>query len=167
MYLFASNLLYGDRKPIYISKFQKKHGGDGKRGPLAPFPFLAPWPYRPPAIETPLRPVPAGPLISWPKNASFSESHPERAAPLSHRDDKRRHAIGSHSTFALHLSHDLASCNLFSSCCFVDTSIKFALKEMYCTTTAAFALLRSSSALSVMRQRKGCGVVGVVCRPWG
>jgi len=31
-----------------------------------------PWPARPPAIETPPRPVPAGPLISWPKNASCS-----------------------------------------------------------------------------------------------
>ena len=41
-----------------------KHGGDGKRWPLTPFPFLAPWPSRPPAIETPPRPVPAGPLIS-------------------------------------------------------------------------------------------------------
>jgi len=41
-------------------------------GPSSPFPFLAPWPFRPPAIETPPRPVPAGPPISWPKNALCS-----------------------------------------------------------------------------------------------
>jgi len=68
-----------------ISKFQTKHhdGGDGKRWPLTPFPFLAPWPSRPPAIETPSRPVPAGPLISWPKNASCSLIPPtaSRASP--------------------------------------------------------------------------------------
>jgi len=42
----------------------KKHGGDGKRWPFTPSPFLAPWPSSPPAIETPPRPVSAGPLIS-------------------------------------------------------------------------------------------------------
>ena len=46
------------------ANFEQKHGGDGKRWPLTPFPFLAPWPPRPPAIENPPRPVPAGPLIS-------------------------------------------------------------------------------------------------------
>jgi len=34
---------------------------------LTPFPFLALWPSRPPAIETPPRSVPAGPLISLPR----------------------------------------------------------------------------------------------------
>ena len=37
---------------------------DGKRWPLTPSSFLALWPSRPPPIETPPRPVPAGPLIS-------------------------------------------------------------------------------------------------------
>jgi len=37
--------------PICLSRF-------------TPFPFLALWPSRPPAIETPPRPVAAGPLIS-------------------------------------------------------------------------------------------------------
>jgi len=39
-------------------------------------PFLALWPSRPPAIETLPRPVPAGPLISWPRNASCSRILP-------------------------------------------------------------------------------------------
>ena len=58
--MFANNLPHRDKKLKYISRF----GGDGKRWPLTPFPFLAPWPSRPPVIETPPRPVPAGPLIS-------------------------------------------------------------------------------------------------------
>ena len=62
-HLFFSNLPYRGRKPKCISK-PKKSGGDGKRWPLIPLPFLVPWPYRHPAIETPPRPVPAGPLIS-------------------------------------------------------------------------------------------------------
>jgi len=77
--MFASNLSHRDRKPKYLSKFWTKNGGDGKRWPLTLFPFLAPWPSssRPPAIETPPRPVPAGPrLISWPKNASCSRIPP-------------------------------------------------------------------------------------------
>jgi len=44
---------------------------------FTPFPFLAPWPSRPPAIETPPRPVPAGPLISCPRNASCSRILPQ------------------------------------------------------------------------------------------
>jgi len=81
-WMFASNLAHRDRKPKYISKFWTKHGGDGKQWPLTPFPFLAPWPSRRPAIETPPRPVPAGPLISWPKNASCSRI-PPRASQTS------------------------------------------------------------------------------------
>jgi len=91
--MFASNLSHRDRKPKYISKFWTKLGGDGKRWPLNPFPFLAPWPSRPPAIETPPRPVPAGPLISWPKNASCSQI-PPRASRASH--PPRRWAMTRH-----------------------------------------------------------------------
>jgi len=47
-----------------------------------PIPFLAPWPSSPPAIETLPRPVPAGSLISWPKNASCSRI-PPRASRAS------------------------------------------------------------------------------------
>jgi len=83
--MFASNLSHPDGKPKYASKvFQwTKHGGDGKRW----LPFLAPWPgSRPQAIETPPRPVPAGPLISWPKNASCSRIPPQASrASLSRR----------------------------------------------------------------------------------
>ena len=56
-WMFASNLSHRDRKPKYISKFWAKHGGDGKRWPLTPFPFLAPSSSRPPAIETVVLPV--------------------------------------------------------------------------------------------------------------
>jgi len=49
---------------------------------FTPFPFLAPWPSRPPAIETPPHSVPAGPLISLPRNASCSRI-PPRASRVS------------------------------------------------------------------------------------
>ena len=52
------------QKAEILKQILNKHGGDSKRWPLTPFPFLAPWPSRPPAIETPPRSVPAGPLIS-------------------------------------------------------------------------------------------------------
>jgi len=84
--MFASNLSHRDRKPKYRRKFYTKHGGDGKRCFLTPFPFLAPWPSRPLAIETPLRPVPVRSLISWPKNASCSRTPPhENCASLPPR----------------------------------------------------------------------------------
>jgi len=44
------------------------------------------------------------------------ESQPERAAPLSRRDNERCHAIGSHSALALRLH--LAAYNTSSSCRF-------------------------------------------------
>jgi len=49
---------------------------------FTPFPFLALWPSRPPAIETPPRSVSAGPLISLPRNASCSRI-PPRASRTS------------------------------------------------------------------------------------
>ena len=49
---------------------RNKYGGDGKRRSLTLCPFPTPWPCCPPAIETPPRPVPTGPLISWPENSS-------------------------------------------------------------------------------------------------
>ena len=57
-------------------KFSKKTGGDGKRQPLTPSPFPAPWTCRSPSIETPTHPVPVGPLITWPENASCSRIPP-------------------------------------------------------------------------------------------
>ena len=48
--MFASNHPKRDRKPKYISKIWTKHGSGSKRWPLTPFPFLAPWPCRPPAM---------------------------------------------------------------------------------------------------------------------
>ena len=41
---------------------------------------------------------------------------PKQAAPLYHRDDERRHAVGSNSALALRLY--LAACNPSSSCHF-------------------------------------------------
>jgi len=37
---------------------KKKHGSDGKRWPLTPFPFLAPWPSRPPSHRDAATPSP-------------------------------------------------------------------------------------------------------------
>jgi len=51
-----------------------------------------------------------------PRTHHVLKFHPEQAAPLSRRDDERRHAFGSHSTRALRLY--LAACNPFSSCRF-------------------------------------------------
>jgi len=94
-WMFASNLSHRERKPKCISKFWTKHGGDGKRWPLNPSPFLAPWPSQPPAIETPPRPVPAGPLFSWPKNASCSRNPPwaSHASLLPRRWAMTRHLL--------------------------------------------------------------------------
>ena len=53
-----------------------------------------------------------------PRTHNVFESHPEQAAPLSRREDEKRHAVGSHSALALRLSDDLAVCNPSSSCRF-------------------------------------------------
>ena len=42
-----------------------------------------------------------GPSFHDPRTHHVLESHPEQAAPLSRRDDERRHAVGSHSVLAL------------------------------------------------------------------
>ena len=109
--MFANNLSHRDRKPKYISKFWTKHAGDGKRRPLTLFSFLAPWLSRPPAIETPPRPVPAGPLIPWPKNASCSQIPPRAShatLPPRRWATTRCPIVGSHSALALRLH--LAAC---------------------------------------------------------
>jgi len=80
--MFTSNLSHRDRMPKYISNLWTKHGSDGKRWPLTPFPFLVTQPSRSPAFETPPRPVPAGFLVPWPKNASCSRI-PPRASRTS------------------------------------------------------------------------------------
>ena len=60
-----------------------------------------------------------GPSFHDPRTHHVFKSHHERrqSAPLSRHDDERRHAIGSHSTLALHLY--LAACNSSSICCFL------------------------------------------------
>ena len=55
-----------------------------------------------------------GPSFHDPRTHHVLESHPKQAAPLSLRDDERRHADGSHSALALRLY--LAACNSSSSC---------------------------------------------------
>jgi len=57
-----------------------------------------------------------GPSFRDPRAHHVLESHPEQAAPLSRRDDERRHVVGSHSAIALRLC--LAACNPSSSCRF-------------------------------------------------
>jgi len=62
---------------------------------LTLIPLLAPWIHRPPAMETPPRLVPAGPLISChdPRTLHVIEPHLERAVPLSRRDGEWRHVV--------------------------------------------------------------------------
>jgi len=55
-----------------------------------------------------------GPSFHDPRTHHVLESHLEQAAPLSHRDDERCHAIGSHSVLPLRLH--LAACSPSSSC---------------------------------------------------
>jgi len=57
-----------------------------------------------------------GPSFHDSRTPHVLESHPERAAPLFHRNDERRHAVGSHSALALRLY--LAAFNSSSSCRF-------------------------------------------------
>jgi len=57
-----------------------------------------------------------GPSFHDPRRPHVLESHPEQAAPLSHRDNERRHTIVSHSALALRLC--LAACNPSSTCRF-------------------------------------------------
>jgi len=75
------------------------------------------WPCRPPAIETPPRPVPAEPFIPWPNNASCSRlmfSNPTSSKPRLF--PAARHAVCSHSALALRLY--LVACNPSLSCRF-------------------------------------------------
>ena len=55
-----------------------------------------------------------GPSFHYPGTHHVLESHPEQAAPVSRRDDERRHAVGFHSALALRLY--LAACNPSASC---------------------------------------------------
>ena len=57
-----------------------------------------------------------GPSFHDPGTHHVLESHPERAASLSRRDDERCHAIVSHCVLALRLH--LATCSPSSSCRF-------------------------------------------------
>ena len=79
--MFATNLSHWDRKPKYLSKFWSNHGGDGKRSLRLGLP--APQPSRRHHTQSLL-----GPSFHDPRTHHVLESHPERAAPLSRRDDE-------------------------------------------------------------------------------
>ena len=57
-----------------------------------------------------------GPSFHDSRTTDVLESHPERAAPLFHHDNERRHDVSCHSALALHLY--LVACNTSSSCRF-------------------------------------------------
>ena len=114
--MFAINLSHRGRKPKYLSNFWTKHGGDSEQWPLPHSPSLrlglpAPQPSRRHHAKSLL-----GPSFRDPRMHHGLESHPEQAAPLSRRDNKRWHAIGSHSALALRLY--LAACSPSSYCRF-------------------------------------------------
>ena len=111
-WMFASNLSHRDGKPKYISKFWTKHGGDGKRWPHSPSLLLC-LPASQPSKRHHAQSL-LGPSLHDPRTHHVLESHPERAAPFSRRDDERWHAIGSRSALALRLH--LAACSPSSSC---------------------------------------------------
>jgi len=72
-------------------------------GPSPHFPSLrlglpAPQPSRRHHVQSLL-----GPSFHDPRTHHVLESQPKRAAPLWHRDNERRHAVGSHSALALRL----------------------------------------------------------------
>ena len=105
-----------DRKPKYISKFWTNMAEMVSDYPLTHSPsvrlgLFAPQPSRRHHAQSLL-----GHSFHDPRTHQVLESHPEQAAPLSLRDDERRHAIGSHSNLALHLY--LAACSPSSSCRF-------------------------------------------------
>jgi len=70
-------------------------------------------------------------LFHDPRTPHVLESHPERAVPLSRRDDERQHAIGLHSAIALRLY--LAACNTSSSC-------RFSTCLLQCVSTVSILL---------------------------
>ena len=101
--IFAGNLLYRDKKTKCISKFSKNIAAMASESP-SPLP---------PSLRLDLAAHQLsrrnhaqsllGPSFHDPRTLHVLESHSEPAAPLSRRDNERRHAVGSHSTLALHL----------------------------------------------------------------
>jgi len=59
---------------------------------------------------------PLGPSFYDLRTTHILKFHPERAAPVSRRNDERRHAVCSHSALVLCLY--LAACNTSSRCPF-------------------------------------------------
>ena len=114
--MFASHLPYRDKKPKYISKFQKNLAVMASDGlsPHSPSLHLGLPGFQPPRRHHAQSLL--GPSFHDPTTPRALESNPKRAAPLSHHDDERRHAVSSHCALALRLY--LAACNPSSSCCF-------------------------------------------------
>jgi len=93
---------YRARKPKHISEFLKKtwRCWQAMAPHTIPLPCalaLPPSSHRDATIPSPCW----GPSFHDPRPPHVSESHPERAAPLSRRNDERRRAVGSHSAIAL------------------------------------------------------------------
>jgi len=81
-----------------------------------PIPLPCALAFPPPSHQDATTPSPCwAPSFHDPRTHHVLESHPEQAAPLSRRDDKR-HAVGSHSALPLLLY--FAACNPSSSCRF-------------------------------------------------
>jgi len=105
--IFASNLPDRDRKLKYISQLWKKWRWWYSMDPH-PTPLAAHQLSRRHHAQSLL-----GPSFHDPKTLHLLESHLKRPAPLSRRDDQRRHTVCSRSTYALHLY--IAACNPSSS----------------------------------------------------
>jgi len=130
--IFTATSLIETEKPKYISRFSKqKIAVMASDGPSPNLPSLRlgldahhdPSPNLPSlclalAAHQPSRCHHAqsllGPSFHDPGTPHDLESHPEQVAPLSRRDDERRHAVGSHP--ALEPRIYLAACNPSSSC---------------------------------------------------
>ena len=121
--LFASFLPYRERKPKCISNSLKSMVAIASDGPS----LLTPSLHLGLAAHKPSRRHHAqsllGPSFHHPRTLHILGFHPERAAPLSRRDNARWHAIVSHSTLALQGAFRykrwyLAACNTSSGCRF-------------------------------------------------
>ena len=99
----------------------------------------------------------AHPSLHDPRTHHVLKSHPERAAPLSRRDDERCHAIGSHSALALHLH--LAAYNTSSSCRFsVLAHLCSNLSESFHPIPLSCALAFPPSSILIARVRERIGL---------
>ena len=114
--IFARKLLHRqDRKQKYMIKFLKHMALIASDSP-SPIPTSLRLGF---SVETPPRPVPAGPLWALfhdPSSPNILEAHPERTVSFSRRVGERRHAVGSHSAFTTCCWLPLRLCTVPLSC---------------------------------------------------